>query len=404
VPRAFAHESVVVDPRRHTLYLTEDAGKPNGLLYRWTPPLAALPLGKGSLRALADDAGTLEAMQAFTRAGAFVPDLAVATEPGTTYRVRWLPVPERDATKTPVRKQFGQITRSHKLEGMWWDDEGAYFVASFARTSDGSAAQHDGQVWFIEPEDGTIELKLHFAYTPDDHDNDPDGPDNITVSAYGGLILAEDGDGKNHLVGATPRGEVFFFARNELAGNNEFAGPTFSRDKKILFANIQSPGARLRNSGTVSQGALPRSDRTRAARGSGVLDGDPREDVRGLLAAVDRVLEALEEIFPADDHRRIDTAHEQRRDRSAHDAVTLVLQAMDLDQQRAQAAHVLESVQGLGELRAGLAQHAGKLLGGFHRRLDLIQAEIVGDLLGEVDDVVQRAREAEDVLAVERSC
>jgi secreted PhoX family phosphatase len=238
----YAHESVAVDPRRQTFYLTEDAGNPNGLLYRWTPPPAALPLGKGSLKALADDAGTLEAMQAFTRAGAPVPDLSVATEPGTTYRVQWLPVPERDATAMPVRKQLQQITRSRKLEGTWWGDDGAYVVASFARTSDGSAAQHDGQVWFVDPERHTIELRLHFAYTPDDQDNDPDGPDNITVSAYGGLILAEDGEGKNHLVGVTERGEVFFFARNELAGDSEFTGPTFSRDKRILFANIQSPG------------------------------------------------------------------------------------------------------------------------------------------------------------------
>jgi secreted PhoX family phosphatase len=238
----YAHESIAIDPRRHMIYLTEDAGNPNGLLYRWTPPPAALPLAAGSLKALDDNAGTLEAMQAFTPAGAFVPDLSLATKPGTTYRVHWLSVPERDATTTPVRKQLRQITRSHKLEGMWWDEDGAYFVASFARTSDGSAAQHDGQVWFIDPEDNTIELRLHFAYTPDDQDNDPDGPDNITVSAYGGLILAEDGEGKSHLVGATERGEVFAFARNELTGDNEFTGPTFSRDKRILFANVQSPG------------------------------------------------------------------------------------------------------------------------------------------------------------------
>jgi secreted PhoX family phosphatase len=238
----YAHESVAVDPHRHTLYLTEDAGKPNGLLYRWTPPPRALPLGKRSLRQLADDAGTLEALLAFTHAGEFVPDLSVATEPGTKYRAKWLAVPERDATTTPVRKQFAEITRSRKLEGMWWGDGGAYFVASFARTSDGSAAQHDGQVWFIDPDHDTIELKLWFAYTPDDQDNDPDGPDNITVSAYGGLILAEDGEGKNHLVGSTEHGETFFFARNEIAGDSEFTGPTFSRDKRILFANVQSPG------------------------------------------------------------------------------------------------------------------------------------------------------------------
>jgi uncharacterized protein len=240
----FAHESAVVDPRRGTIYLTEDATAPNGLLYRWTPPAGALPLRHGSLRKLADDAGALDALRAFTLDGAPVPDLSVATDPGTTYRVQWVPVPDRAATTRSTRRQFtdAQITRSRKLEGMWWDDGGAYFVASFARTTDGSAAQHDGQVWFIDPEAGTIELKLRFAYTPADQDNDPDGPDNITVSAFGGLIIAEDGDGVNHLAGSTETGEVFLFARNDDPENSEFAGPNFSHDKRILFANVQSPG------------------------------------------------------------------------------------------------------------------------------------------------------------------
>jgi secreted PhoX family phosphatase len=238
----FAHESVAVDPHTGVIYETEDAGTPNGLLYRWTPPDSAQPLGKGSLRQLADDAGELDAMKAFTRGGTFVPDLSVATRPGTTYRMEWVPVPDRDAATTSTRKQFAQITRSRKLEGMWWGDGGAYFVASFARTSDGSAAQHDGQVWFIDPRAQTIELKLHFAYTPGDQDSDPDGPDNITVSPYGGVMIAEDGEGKQHLVGSTDGGEVFFFARNEHPDSNEFTGPTFSRDRHTLFANLQTPG------------------------------------------------------------------------------------------------------------------------------------------------------------------
>jgi hypothetical protein len=240
----YAHESLVIDPDTGVIYLTEDAGNPNGLLFRWTPPAAALPLGRGTLRSLPDNAGTLEALKAFTLGGAYVPDLSVAVEPGTTYRAQWVNVPDRDAATVSVRKQFsaGQITRSRKLEGMWWGDGGAYFVASFARTSDGSAAQHDGQVWFLDPLAQTLELKLHFAYTPADQDNDPDGPDNITVSPYGGVILAEDGDGKNHLVGSTDSGEAFFFARNEHADDSEFAGVTFSQNKKTLFANVQFPG------------------------------------------------------------------------------------------------------------------------------------------------------------------
>ena len=139
---------------------------------------------------------------------------------------------------------------------MWWGDGGAYFVCSFARFSDGSAGQHDGQIWFLDPLAQTIELKLRFAYTPADQDSDPDGPDNITVSAYGGLILAEDGDGASHLVGSTESGETFFFARNDDPGDSEFAGPTFSQDKKILFANIQSPGLGVRDPGAVHEAAL----------------------------------------------------------------------------------------------------------------------------------------------------
>ena len=240
----YAHESCVVEPQGARVYHTEDAGNPNGLLYRWTAPDAALPLGKGSFRALADDAGTLEALRASTRGGTFVPDLSVATTPGTTYRAEWVEVPDRDARTTSTRKQtYAQpITRSRKLEGMWWGDGGAYFVASFARFTDGSEAQHDGQVWFLDPDADTIELKLYFHYTPGDQDHDPDGPDNITVSAHGGLIIAEDGDGKQHLVGATDAGETFFLARNDHPDDSEFAGPCFSNDKKTLFANIQSPG------------------------------------------------------------------------------------------------------------------------------------------------------------------
>ena len=239
----YAHEALVIDPDTGAIYLTEDAGNPNGLLYRWTPPSSALPLGKGVLRTLADDAGTYDALKASTLAGAHVPDLSVATTPGTTYRVAWTTVPDRDATTTSTRKQLAnsQVTRSRKLEGMWWGDGGAYFVCSFARFSDGSVGQHDGQIWFLDPLAQTIELKLRFEYTPADQDNDPDGPDNITVSAYGGLILAEDGDGESHLVGSTDSGETFFFAHN-AKNDSEFAGPTFSQDKKTLFVGIQSPG------------------------------------------------------------------------------------------------------------------------------------------------------------------
>jgi hypothetical protein len=174
-----------------------------------------------------------------------IPDLSLATQAGNRYKVVWRPVPDRDARTTSVRKQFAddEITRSRKLEGAWWGDGGAYFVASFARNSDGSTNEHDGQVWFYDPRTETITLKTIFAVNPDpDVDTDNyDGPDNMTLSPYGGIILAEDGEGISHLVGVTDQGKSYPLARNEL-NESEFTGPAFSADGRVLFANIQSPG------------------------------------------------------------------------------------------------------------------------------------------------------------------
>ena len=114
-------------------------------------------------------------------------------------------------------------------------------MASFARSE--SPVPHDGQVWFHDPRRATLTLKLRFGVNPnpDQDGTNYDGPDNITVSPWGGVILAEDGEGVQHLVGATPGGQTYPIARNDL-NTNEMAGPVYSRDKRILFANLYEPG------------------------------------------------------------------------------------------------------------------------------------------------------------------
>ncbi|MEU1073912.1 MULTISPECIES: alkaline phosphatase PhoX [unclassified Streptomyces] len=248
----YAHEAVVVDPRRGHLYLTEDASGPNGLLYRWTPP-HGFEHGRGRLRTLADDAGVLQAPKCYDAGGRFVDDLSRATAIGTVYGVDWVDVPDRDARTTSVRKQFaaGDVTRARKLEGMWWADGGAYIVSSYAREE--SPVRHDGQVWFYDPRRRTLTLKVLLGVnTEPGEDGAFDGPDNITVSPYGGLVIAEDGEGVQHLFGATDSGRTYPIARNELnlgtaqePEYSEFTGVTFSPDGRTLFANIQEPGIML---------------------------------------------------------------------------------------------------------------------------------------------------------------
>ncbi|MFD5412153.1 alkaline phosphatase PhoX [Streptomyces nojiriensis] len=249
----YDHEAVVIDPRQGHAYLTEDASGPNGLLYRWTPP-RGFHHGRGRLRTLAADAGVLQAAKCIDSSGRFVDDFSRATKIGTVYGVDWVDVPDRDARTVPVRKQFadGVVTRGRKLEGMWWADGGAYFVSSYAREESPGAA-HDGQVWFYDPKRRTVRLTVLIGINADPSvDGGYDGPDNITVSPYGGLIIAEDGSGLQHLFGATASGRTYPLARNELNNGSaeapeysEFTGVCFSPDGRTLYANIQDPGIML---------------------------------------------------------------------------------------------------------------------------------------------------------------
>lgn len=240
----FAHEAVVVDPRRGHLYLTEDASTPNGLLYRFTP--ASIPNGLFTLRR----GGNLEAMWSPGN-----PDLSVFSQRGTRLPVQWKAVPDPQATSVSTRTQFADdITRSRKFEGMWWSDDRAYIVCSFARLSDGSAAEHDGQVWSYDPASSTLTLEAFFPLNPDPAGataEQPDGPDNITVNPWGGLVIAEDGLGTQHLV-AILDGSPFVLARNAASGS-EFTGVNFSPDRKTLFANIQDDGYVLAISGPFAR-------------------------------------------------------------------------------------------------------------------------------------------------------
>jgi secreted PhoX family phosphatase len=238
----FPHEAVVVDRARGDVYLTEDASNPNGLVYRFEP--SDRSAGYGALR----NGGRLTAM-ACSRNGTHVPDLSVFSTPGTVLRVDWVPVPDPLAGTTSTRKQFtnAEVTRSRKFEGAWWGNAQmgggakAHIVCSFARLSDGSLAEHDGQVWGYDPESRTLTLELYLPVNPDPSSDQPDGPDNITVSPYGGFFLAEDGNGVQHLLSVDRTGSVTRFARNRIS-DSEFTGVVFSPDTRTLFANIQDEG------------------------------------------------------------------------------------------------------------------------------------------------------------------
>jgi len=233
----FEHEAASVDPWTGDVYLSEDASGPNGLLYKFVP---TTKWGRyGSLQA----GGELFAMKA-----ADLIDLSQVTEPGSSFPVTWVPVPNPDpdiaAGEPRIRTQLtNEVTRSKKFEGLWWGNGQLYINCSFAKTAadvSNIGTPHEGQVWTYDPRRNRIELHARFA---------PgglfDGPDNITVSPHGGAFLCEDGDGDQYVIYLDDENRAFAFAKNRIAfdgGFQEFTGATFSRDGRFLFVNAQQPG------------------------------------------------------------------------------------------------------------------------------------------------------------------
>ncbi|MGA4846019.1 PhoX family protein [Streptomyces sp. G5(2025)] len=238
----FQHEAIAVDPRRGVVYETEDAFlKPFGLFYRFLPKKPEG--GRGSLRA----GGRLQAMRV-----PGVPDLSSVQETGASFDgIEWVDVPDPLAARTPIRHQdFGPkgITHAQKLEGCYWGGSSVYFVSSFARSSEGSAGDHYGQVWRYDPAGRRLTLVIVFGPSTDIQ-LPGDSPDNICLATGGGLMVCEDGDGAQHVYGLTRRGEVYAMARNrQTIGTpdkpewGEFAGVTFSPDHDTMYVNCYSPG------------------------------------------------------------------------------------------------------------------------------------------------------------------
>ncbi|MBJ6641690.1 PhoX family protein [Streptomyces sp. DHE7-1] len=245
----FQHEAIAVDPHLGVVYETEDAfDRPFGLFYRFLPqkPLG----GVGSLRA----GGRLQAMRV-----PGVPDLSTIQETGAHFDgVEWVDVPDPSAAATPTRLQdYGPrgITHAQKLEGCYWGGSCVYFVSSFARSADGSAADHYGQIWRYDP--ARRRLTLVVVFGPDTDVQLPgESPDNICLAADGGLMVCEDGNGAQHVFGVTRGGEVYAMARGrQNIGTDqepewgEFAGVTFAPDGRTMYVNCYTPGTTFAVSG-----------------------------------------------------------------------------------------------------------------------------------------------------------
>lgn len=243
----FSHEATATDPHTGIVYETEDAG--SSALYRYVPKDPANLAAGGVLQAMR--------LEGTTDTGAWTT--------GTTARASWVTVDNPDwAPGEPScwsQARAKGAARIKRGEGAWYGNDVIYVVST-----DGGPA-NQGQVFAYDP--GSELFTCVFASPSSEVLN---APDNITVSPRGGLVLCEDGGGREFLHGLTPDGDIFKFAENNAVlpaeyqrtrgysgdfTSSEWAGATFEpKHGNWLFVNLQSPGITFAITGPWREGAL----------------------------------------------------------------------------------------------------------------------------------------------------
>ena len=236
----FVHEAVAVDPASGIVYLTEDRSTAG--FYRFVPNRpGALRLG-GRLQMLAVDGDPAYDTRTRQPGGVSLPVTWVDIDDPDPHDAGWNPL----AVFHQGLKRGGAVFA--RLEGCCFD-RGRVLLTT---TTGGDAGV--GQVWEYRPRpDGPDLLHLVFESPSAQFLNKPD---NIVVSPRGGVLLCEDHDGADRLIGLDPEGRIFEFARNRLS-KGEFAGLTYGPAVGYwLFVNVQSPGMTLAITGPWERGSL----------------------------------------------------------------------------------------------------------------------------------------------------
>jgi secreted PhoX family phosphatase len=201
----FAHEAVAHDPTDVAVfYLTED--QPDGGFYRFTadaPPSLA--------------SGLLEIAQ--------VVDDGLG---GSTVVWHEVPDPNPGGQQTQTRHQVAEATPFDGGEGIVWARGQVFFTT-----------KGDGRVWAYDPADAS--LRVHYE-PASDPGGQLTGVDNIAVSRWGDLFVAEDG-GNMELVLLSTEGTASPILRVVGQDHSELAGPAFDPSGRRLYVSSQRGGS-----------------------------------------------------------------------------------------------------------------------------------------------------------------
>ena len=216
----FKHEAVAVDPVHGHIYLTED--ETDGRFYRYVPHgqdgpgsmAGKLNLSAGRLQvAVVGAAGQLSWID--------LPNPAPSAGPAST--------PRGTASQLPTRYQIAASTPFNGGEGIWYHGGNIYFTT-----------KGDNRVWHLDIEANRLAIVYDAATAADPLLT---GVDNITVSAGGDLLVAEDG-GDMQIVVIDAAGKLAPLLQIVGQDQSEITGPAFSPDGSRLYFSSQRGGVK----------------------------------------------------------------------------------------------------------------------------------------------------------------
>jgi secreted PhoX family phosphatase len=234
----FRHEAIAVEPKSGIVYQTEDMG--DGLIYRFIPTVPGQLEKGGRLQALAIAGQPSRDTRNW-------PSLSEPKMPTTQlFDVTWVDIDNVESPDDDLRFQGYEkgAARFARGEGMWYADGEVYFACT------NGGRKKLGQIFRYLPSqfEGTAreseapgQLEL-FIESSDQ--NLLKNCDNLTIAENGNLFICEDADDTCKIVGITPEGKLFEFARNAYT-DSELAGACFSPDGQTMFVNIQKNGMTL---------------------------------------------------------------------------------------------------------------------------------------------------------------
>lgn len=228
----FVHEGAIIDPVSGIVYMTED--KADSLIYRFLPQVPGQLTAGGRLQCLA--------IQGRPRLDTrnWVGQPVTVGEPLQTY---WINLDDVESEQDDLRIRGARSggARFARGEGICRLEESVYFGC----TSGG--ARRLGQVWRYTPdraEDQDPDRRagglLELVAEPNDS-KVLENPDQFATAPWGDLLICEDGKNDQYLLGMTPGGQFYPFARN-ARDQSELSGACFSPDGEVLFLSNMVAG------------------------------------------------------------------------------------------------------------------------------------------------------------------